>query len=60
MDFERFELTARRTACRNGSEVDATAHAQDLRWNHGERGKIKRAMRQRDRRHVRQLLRSAH
>lgn len=55
--FERQELNARRPVTRGGIELDATEHADALVWNHGERAKIKRGMRRRDRRQARQLLR---
>lgn len=58
--FERQELNARRPVTRNASEMDATEHADALVWNHGERAKIKRAMRRRDRRQARQTLRLAY
>lgn len=58
--FERQELNARRPITRNGTELDATEHADVLVWNHGKRAEIKRMMRRRDRRQARQLIRMAY
>lgn len=58
--FEAQELTCRRSVARSGAEIDATEHAGDLCWNHGERAKIKRSMRRHGRRAARQVLRSAY
>lgn len=55
-----FEMIPTRSACKNGTELDAIAHARDLKWRAGERGEIKRGMRRRHRRGVRQMLRTAY
>jgi hypothetical protein len=52
----RIDLYATRPATKSGAELDATEHAQELVWNHGERTKIKTGMRRRNRRQARQAL----
>jgi hypothetical protein len=43
---------------RTADETDAAEHKNDLVFNHGRRGKIKRAARRSGRRNTRQSLRS--
>ena len=43
---------------RTADETDVAEHKNDLVFNHGARGKVKRRARQRDRRSTRQALRS--
>jgi hypothetical protein len=52
------ETLPTRTACKNGTELDAIEHARDLTWRTSERSKIKRSMNRRGRRQTRQALRS--